>query len=151
MPIIERFYEEIEFVMAALGYNLFSSHQTDSNGAIYHTTRRGVVAFGRYFGEKFELLPDSMIDIGTSANLQSHEGRRRDMIAAGEISEGKDGKHYLKVNMKFESPSGASDFVLGGSTNGWIEWKDYNNITLDELFRKVAPSDQPKETKRKGL
>ena len=40
------------------------------------------------------------------------------------------------IMLDFNTPSGASNFVLGGSTNGWIEWKDRDGKTLDELFRK---------------
>lgn len=32
--------------------------------------------------------------------------------------------------------SSAAMFVLGGSTNGWIEWKNKDGKTLDEAFRK---------------
>jgi hypothetical protein len=35
----------------------------------------------------------------------------------------------------FRSPSGASDVVLGRSSNGWIEWRDSAGRTLDELKR----------------
>ena len=35
-----------------------------------------------------------------------------------------------------KTPSGAAVFVLGGSNNGWIEWRDKDGKTLDELFRK---------------
>lgn len=37
-----------------------------------------------------------------------------------------------------QTRSGASDFVLGGSTNGWVEWRDKDGKTLDELYRKQA-------------
>ena len=46
------------------------------------------------------------------------------------------GKHKLNVSVSFSSPSSAAMFVLGGSTNGWIEWKNKDGKTLDELFRK---------------
>ena len=35
----------------------------------------------------------------------------------------------------FDSPSGAAVFCVGGSANGWIEWKDENNNMLD-IYRK---------------
>ena len=40
------------------------------------------------------------------------------------------------VSVPFTSPSSAAMFVLGGSTNGWIEWKNRDGKTLDELFRR---------------
>jgi hypothetical protein len=33
----------------------------------------------------------------------------------------------------FSSPSTASDIVLGGSTNGRVQWKDAQGRTLKEL------------------
>jgi len=42
----------------------------------------------------------------------------------------------LTVSVSFTSPSSAGMFVLGGSINGWTEWKDKDGKTLDELYRK---------------
>ena len=42
----------------------------------------------------------------------------------------------LVKTVSFSTPSGAADFVLGGSNNGWIEWKDSEKQTLDALYRK---------------
>lgn len=47
-----------------------------------------------------------------------------------------DGKYKLNVSVSFTSPSSAAMFALGGSTNGWVEWKDKDGKTLDELYRK---------------
>ena len=46
-----------------------------------------------------------------------------------------DGGRLVKT-VSFSTPSGAADFVLGGSNNGWIEWKDGDKQTLDALYRK---------------
>ena len=35
----------------------------------------------------------------------------------------------------FDSPSGAAVFCVGGSSNGWIDWRDENNNVLD-IYRK---------------
>ena len=67
--------------------------------------------------------------------LPKYNTQRKDLFSNGGIVE-KDGKHYLTVTLTFNTPSGASDFVLGGSTNGWMEWKTVNGKTLDEVYRK---------------
>ena len=36
---------------------------------------------------------------------------------------------------KFQTPSGASNMVLGRSSNGWIEWKQADGTTLDQVER----------------
>ena len=61
---------------------------------------------------------------------------REELVDAGDIVVGKDGKGVLQKTVSFVSPSGASNFVLGGSTNGWIEWQDKDGQTLDALYRK---------------
>ena len=43
---------------------------------------------------------------------------------------------YSHKNVSFSSPSSAGMFVLGGSINGWTEWKNKEGKTLDELLRK---------------
>jgi len=35
----------------------------------------------------------------------------------------------------FSSPSAASDMIKANSSNGWIEWKNKDDKTLDELKR----------------
>jgi len=37
---------------------------------------------------------------------------------------------------EFATPSGAGSFVLGGSINGWTEWKNSDGKTLNERVRK---------------
>ncbi|MBO7120259.1 MAG: DUF4357 domain-containing protein [Bacteroidaceae bacterium] len=37
--------------------------------------------------------------------------------------------------MSFKSPSGASDFCVGGSSNGWTAWKDEEHREL-KFYRK---------------
>jgi hypothetical protein len=48
----------------------------------------------------------------------------------------RDGDGYVFQNdVLFKSPSGASDVLLGRSSNGWVEWKDAAGVTLDQLKR----------------
>ena len=65
------------------------------------------------------------------------ENQRRTALANGDIVY-VGGKHKLTVAMSFTSPSSAGMFVLGGSINGWTEWKDRSGKTLDELYRKPS-------------
>lgn len=134
MPIVEEIYEEIEFIMATLGYRM-NSATVHSNQKIFATSRRGVVAYGTYSGESFELLPDSEIDLSRTVNLESYNVKRKSLLVDGGIVQKDTGKYCLTKVISFKTPSGASDFVLGGSTNGWIEWRDKDGKTLDELFR----------------
>ena len=133
LPQVEEIYEEIEFIMGTLGFRMNDS-STQANQQIFTTSRRGVVAKGVYSGESFDVLPGSEIDINRAVNIESYNAKRQECLRDGTITE-TDGKYYLNKIISFRTPSGASDFVLGGSTNGWVEWKDANGKTLDSIFR----------------
>lgn len=136
LPSIEEVYDEIQFVMATLGYKMNDATQEHSNVERFHTTRNGITAYGIYSGEKFEVLEGSQIDMTKkNSERQQIQKQRQNALKNGEIVE-INGKFILKVSMSFTSPSTAASFVLGHSANGWMEWKNKNGKTLDEIYRK---------------
>ena len=135
LPLIEEVYEEIQFIMATQGYKMDNSKSTLDEANILHTTRNGILAFGVYNSENFEVLEDSEIDMSRKCHSTTIEKQRQTALANENIV-CVDGKYKLTVSVSFTSPSSAAMFVLGGSTNGWVEWKDKDGKTLDELYRK---------------
>ena len=134
-PLIEEVYEEIKFIMATQGYKMENAKDALSEENILHTTRNGIAAFGVYDGECFEVLEGSQIDMSRKGRSSVVDQQRNSAIKNGDIVL-KGGKYYLTISMSFSSPSSASCFVLGGSTNGWAEWKDKDGKNLDFLYRK---------------
>lgn len=120
LPLIEEVYEEIKFIMATQGYKMENSKTTLNEANTLHTTRNGVQALGVYDGEKFEVLEGSEIDMSRKCHSDNIEKLRQTAIQNGNIVCSGD-KHILNVSVPFTSPSSAAMFVLGGSTNGWIE------------------------------
>ena len=135
LPSIEEVYDEIQFIMATLGYKMDDAKQYNDNREIFHTTRNGILAYGVYMGDKFQVLEGSQINLAKSATLEKYNKQRAALQASGDIAM-QNGSNILKITLEFNTPSGASDFILGGSTNGWVEWKNTNGKTLDEIFRK---------------
>lgn len=135
LPLIEEIYEEIQFIMATQGYKMDNSKVTLNEANTLHTTRNSINAFGVYDGEKFEVLEGSEIDIARKCISPALEKQRKNALDNGNIVCA-NGKYILNVSISFTSPSSASTFVLGGSTNGWTEWKNKEGKTLDEIYRK---------------
>ena len=135
LPLIEEVYEEIQFIMATQGYKMDNTKITLNDAKTLHTTRNGILAFGVYDGEHFEVLEGSEIDMNRKCHSATMEKQRQTALANGNIVS-VDGKYKLTVSVSFTSPSSAGQFVLGGSINGWVEWKDKDGKTLDELYRK---------------
>lgn len=136
LPLIEEVYEEIKFIMATQGYKMENAKETLNEANTLHTTRNGIEAYGVYDGERFEVLEGSEIYLAKSVNIEKYNIQRKELLDNGNIVLSADGKYRLQTTLVFNSPSGASDFVIGGSTNGWTEWKDKDGKTLDEIYRK---------------
>ena len=132
---VEEIYDEIQFIMGTQGYKMDDAKSSINEADVLHTTRNGITAFGVYDGEKFEVLEGSQVNLDKKVNLERYNKQRTELLESGSISK-IGGKYYLNVVLDFNTPSGASDFILGGSTNGWTEWKNKDGKTLDDLFRK---------------
>ena len=135
LAAVEEIYDEIQFIMATQGYKMNDAKIISNEADILHTTRNGITAYGVYNGEKFEVLEGSQINMDKPAHLQRYNRQRKELLSEQSIVN-IDDKYTLKVTVSFDTPSGASNFVLGGSTNGWTEWKNKDGKTLDELYRK---------------
>lgn len=135
LPLIEEVYEEIKFIMATQGYKMENSKTTLNEANILHTTRNNICARGIYDGDQFEVLEGSEIDMSRKCHSEKVEKQRQTAVQNGNIVKSGE-KYILNVSIPFTSPSTAAMFALGGSTNGWVEWKNKDGKTLDELFRK---------------
>ena len=135
LPSIEEVYEEIQFIMATQGYKMDNAKISMNEADIFQTSRKGIVARGVYGGDKFQVLEGSEINLEKPVNIEKYNRQRKELYEKGDIVKQSD-KYILNVTLEFNTPSGASDFVLGGSTNGWTEWKNKGGKTLDEVYRK---------------
>ena len=135
LPSIEEVYEEIQFIMATQGYKLDNARASLNESSVFHTTRNGINAYGVYDGDKFQVLDGSQIDIAKKIPFNILQTQRDEALKNGDIVF-ENGIYILKKSMEFSSPSAASCFVLGGTTNGWLEWKDKAGKTLDEIYRR---------------
>lgn len=142
---INRLHAHILFVMEVLGYDLegryFDEAVEGETEGVFHTTKRGITAKGRYHPEdgSFEVLAGSRVDMSTTpgSTTTPHRAvreRRQRLRESGELV--RDGATYvLKTTQHFDSPSMAAVFVLGGSQDGWTEWVDSEGRTLAETNR----------------
>ena len=135
LPSVEEVYEEIQFIMATQGYKMDNAKMSMNEADIFQTSRKGIIARGVYGGDKFQVLEGSEINLEKPVHLEKYNRQRKELYEKGDIVKQGD-KYVLTVTLEFNTPSGASDFVLGGSTNGWSEWKNKDGKTLDEVYRK---------------
>lgn len=142
------FIEYSKMVLGVLGYKLFvpildnkvrieDEENLQENEILYlsRTSRKSnrlIEGKCRRTGEGFVVLAGSQIEeIDSRAIPKSIKDLRKKCMINGEIIEGKITKDYL-----FNSPSYASAFLLGITTNGKTDWKNKEGLTLKELEEK---------------
>jgi hypothetical protein len=132
--LVETVFEEVKFMMASLGYALDTPTISVPGKELLYTHRRGVQATGVY-NDKFVVLEGSAVDMTVQHNENIYVRLRQNLIDSDDLVESNENIWILKKSVEFKSPSGAANFVLGDSNNGWIEWRDAQRRSMSELYR----------------
>ncbi len=131
---LEDFIDYAKVFVGTLGHKVFvpliSSVDLDSSvaGVELYCTRGGVDAIGVRTAEGFVVKKGSKIASDVKKSCPDHIIKKRERY-----SEQIDKNFILLEDILFNSPSGASAFVCASSTNGNLEWKTADGITLKEL------------------
>ena len=104
----------------------------------FYMTQKGADAKGYLLGEgkKFVVLKDSK-----TASIEKTANSFKEISAATNLERLKkqgvlqeiDGYYQFNETHIFNSPSGASDLIYLGATNGWKEWKNKEGKSLEKL------------------
>lgn len=131
------YIQTIEILLSTLGLKCFQpleNNEKTEKDIFTCSDKYGNIGKGEYTEEGFLLYK------GSICKLELHPGtdklsQRDELIASGSLK--KQGDHYvLQENKLFASVSSAATIVLGRRANGWLEWKNSEGKTLDELERK---------------
>ena len=137
----DEFFEDIIFLASFIGCNIFEAPDTkhDKHSSKLFLTGRGANAKAVYNENGLTILSGSIIASDNTASCPSPEKRLK-LIT--ELTENIDGKRILKLNKRFESPSAASVFCLGRSSNGWTAWHNAKGIPLKSLINASDDSNE---------
>jgi len=72
----------------------------------------------------------------TSNSIHNYLLTKRENLLNDNIVTNVNGIYTFKKDHLFSSPSQAASVVLGRNANGWIEWKNVEGVTLDNIKRK---------------
>jgi len=130
-------------LLATLGHPMFTRFDsaTTSNtdhDEIFYCNGSSADGRGRLTSEGFVVLAGSSgrKDVVDSIVGHRDERRRKELVENGICRVEGDRMVFVK-DFLFGSPSVAGSAVMGRSCNGWIEWKDAEGRTLDELKRQT--------------
>ena len=80
--------------------------------------------------QSLTVLKDSTVNPVHVPKFDDSDRKKRDGLFAI-YTELQDGKRIVKEDVRFDTPSGAATFCVGGSANGWKEWKDAEGRELN--------------------
>lgn len=135
----DKFFRYVELLAEFVGCDIFLAQQkrlvVSQEQHIFYCKQAGCVAKGYMSGDEFIMLAGSEIRQNARASITPAFAAQRQAFIA-EHCQIQKGVPVLKHDYTFSSPSYAAGMCVGGSANGWTEWKDAEGKTLDEVFRK---------------
>lgn len=87
-----------------------------------------------------KLKPDRE-EYKNTSSLKLHYHRRVSLREKGLLAKNENNIEILKEDQIFQSPSGASSFILGQTSNGRTDWKTEEGKTLKEIEERLSEKD----------
>jgi predicted GIY-YIG superfamily endonuclease len=138
----QEIFETMRTLVATMGQPVFEPFKLPEEKVtkddVFYCKSANYEAVAEYTDEGIVVLKGSKarIDIAPSMVGTSAGTRRQALIDDGRLL--LDGNFYVfQEDVLFRSPSGASDVVVGASSNGWLNWRSATGQTLDALKRQA--------------
>ena len=137
---VEEFLNHLQLLLSALGYpilqEIISKEQKDSSDPLFICKGKDANATGRMTNDGFVVYKGSTATTDISKAVADRNKRLIEkLIVTGYVENKSDGLYVFVKDYVFNSPSAASDIVLGNSTSGWKKWKTESGKTLEEVYR----------------
>ena len=138
---MEEFLSNLKLLLTAVGYPILqeiaSKEQTNTSDPLFTCGGKMALASGRMTNEGFVVYKDSTATTQFSSAVAERNSKNVEKLILNGYLEKKDNDLYIFTkDFVFNSPSAASDIILGNSTSGWKKWKTKNGKTLEEIYKK---------------
>lgn len=131
----DEIHEIGSLLLATLGYPIFEPLTDLTNSTrdqIFTCTRAGVDARGLYTSEGMVVLKGSSAPMTTRRKTEQRYFDKRDQLIEKGIITVEGERFVFQRDYLFQSPSGASMFLLLATSNGWVDWKTEHSVTLQD-------------------
>lgn len=130
---MDEFFEQVKFLTAFYGCRLFAENERICLH-IFSLKGKCCSAMGFYGDDGFTVLSGSVVE-GTLTKTFRSVNKRNELLNSY-AKKLDDNRFRLVSDFPPLSPSAAASICLGRSANGWIEWKDEEGRTLNDVYRK---------------
>jgi hypothetical protein len=135
IAFIEEFFDDINILSSFLGIPVFEKVHRNNNQTFYCRSKN-TDAQGFYSENGFTVLKGSVIPVTPKPSYGNKEQRLEKITTSGKKKN--ETSIILEKDITFNSPSAASSFCFGNSSNGWVAWINENEQSLDEVYRNKA-------------
>lgn len=130
-------FDTIKILLSTLGFTIFELIKKETKSQnIFYCKGKEAVGEGEYQEDGFVVYKGSKANKKLTPTCNSTIKNLRAKLIDDKILVEQENLFVFNEDYSFSSPSAAASQVLARNANGWIEWKDKNGKTLDELKRK---------------
>jgi len=140
MSEMEEFLENLKLLLSALGYPILqevvAKEQKDASDPVFICKGKDALATGRMTNDGFVVYQGSTATTNISNAVVDRNNKIIEKLLLNKYLEKRDDGLYIFVkDYVFNSPSAASDIILGNSTSGWKKWKTKDDRTLEKVYK----------------
>lgn len=130
-------FDTIKILLSTLGFPIFEEIRNSSTDKRTHLYCKGknASANGEMIDDGFVVFKGSKANLDETKTAGAWVKGMRKKLLDDKILIQEGGVLVFNEDFIFGSPSSAAAAVLGRRANGWTEWKDKDNKTIDELYR----------------
>ena len=128
-------FETAKILLGTLGYPIFEEKSKSNNKESFYCKGRNASAVGELTDDGFLVYKGGKCNLRLTPSAGPWVNDARNKLIKANILKEIDGVLIFQEHHIFTSVSTAAAVVLARRANGWIEWKDKNGKTLDELKR----------------
>ena len=129
-------FDTIKILLSTLGFPIFEEiRKSSKKRELLYCKGKDAIAKGEMIDDGFVVLKGSKANKDETKTAGNWVTSLRKKLLDDKILSTESGVLIFAEDFVFASPSAAAAAVLGRSANGWTEWKDKDNKTIDEIYR----------------
>ncbi|WP_028303196.1 GIY-YIG nuclease family protein [Oceanospirillum maris] len=131
----DQIHDIARLLLATLGYPIFeplTESASDTATRVFKCRRTGVDAHGIYTNEGMVVLKGSSAPMTTKRKTEQRFYDKRDSLLAKGVIAVEGGRFVFQRDYLFQTPSAATMLLLLATSNGWVDWKTEQGVTLND-------------------
>ncbi|MEX0818890.1 MAG: GIY-YIG nuclease family protein [Pirellulaceae bacterium] len=128
-------FETLATLLATLGYPVFEPIIKNDAAEQFYLKGKDSEAVGELVEDGFVVRAGAIARIEVVPSAQDTVPSMRKKLVESGVLVQEDGHLRFTQDYLFNTPSGAAAVVLGRTSNGWVDWKNGDGETLNEVKR----------------